>query len=305
MASGVSGFVPSFAEGALDLTHTESPAREMAGPAIQLQTIQVRYKTGARREKTIFDSLSLDVAEGEFVVLLGQTGCGKSTLLRLLLGQERPHTGTVVVAGRAVDHVDARSAYVPQRYSLFPNRTVLGNLMIGPEMSRYPLWGRLSPAFRAFREQLKGEALEQLQRLGLHENDAAKYPHQLSGGMQQRVAIAQALMMKPRVLLMDEAFSALDPGTRGSLQKLLRSLWEESRPTVVFVTHNTAEALFLGSRVVVLARPDGAGDDQGARVALDMMLPKGGLTLARDGQKYLDLATHVERCSHAGSNVTE
>ncbi len=296
MASGVSAMFPPIPVS--DAAIGSSPMH--AGAAVRLQDLRVRYKLGADKHKTILDGLSLNIAEGEFVVLLGQTGCGKSTLLRLLLGQEQPDAGSVAVAGTPVKHVDSRSAYVPQRYSLFPNHTVLGNLMIGPEMSRFHLLGRLLPGFRTFRKQLRVEALQQLQRLGLHESDAAKYPHQLSGGMQQRVAIAQALMMKPRILLMDEAFSALDPGTRGSLQKLLRSLWEESRPTVVFVTHNTAEALYLGSRLIVLARPENAGDESGARIALDIQLPKGGLTLARNGKAFLDLAEHVERCSHGG-----
>lgn len=297
MASGVSEWTSALAESA----PVSQPACETGAPAIQVEDLRVRYKLGGGRYKTILDGLALDIAEGEFIVLLGQTGCGKSTLLRLLLGQEQPESGSITVAGRPVKYVDSRSGYVPQRYSLFPNRTVLGNLMIGPEMSRYHLLGRLKPGFRSFRRDLRVRAMEQLKHLGLGESDAEKYPHQLSGGMQQRVAIAQALMMQPNILLMDEAFSALDPGTRGSLQRLLRSLWEESKPTVVFVTHNTAEALFLGTRVVVLARPAEGGDEQGARVALDLRLPERGLTLARNGQQFLDLAEQIERCSRGAS----
>ena len=271
--------------------------------AIRVDNLQVRYAVGEGRHKTILDGLNLTIDEGEFVVLLGETGCGKSTLLRLLLGQERPASGSVTVAGRAVEHVDSRSGYVPQRYSLFPNYTVLENLMIGPEMSRYHLLGRLLPSFRAFRKELAVEANAQLRRLGLGESDGAKYPHQLSGGMQQRVAIAQALMMRPRILLMDEAFSALDPGTRGSLQRLLRSVWEESQPTVVFVTHNTAEALFLGTRVVVLARAADDGENRRAQVGLDMKLPETGMSFATHGTKFLELAEHVERCSQAATKA--
>lgn len=314
MASGVSALFPTreiaSARPAADAASVEAGL----SAAIAVTDLRVRYKVAEGRYKTILDGLNLQITPGEFVVLLGETGCGKSTLLRLLLGQERPESGTVQVAGRPVEHVDSRSGYVPQRYSLFPNYTVLQNLMIGPEMSRYHLLGRLTPGFRAFRRQLAGEAIEQLRRMGLHENDGAKYPHQLSGGMQQRVAIAQALMMRPRILLMDEAFSALDPGTRGSLQRLLRSVWEETQPTVVFVTHNTAEALFLGTRVVVLTRgaagegsaasgisagEGSTGEEPGARVALDLQLPKGGLTFARDGTTFLQLAEHIEGCSRA------
>jgi NitT/TauT family transport system ATP-binding protein len=121
--------------------------------------------------------------------------------------------------------------------------------------------------------------------------------------MQQRVAIAQALMMKSRVLLMDEAFSALDPGTRGSLQRLLRSVWSELKPTVVFVTHNTAEALFLGTRVIVLARAS-HNDSCGSRVALNMKLPETGMSLNRDGKEFMDLVDHVESFSCRASHET-
>lgn len=297
MASGIS-------ELSTDTAVAESRAiSPPAAQAIAVSDLQVVYETGKNHRKTILDRVSLSIAPGEFVCVLGETGCGKSTLLRLLLGQERPSAGSVRVAGSAVDRVDSRSGYVPQRYSLFPNRTVLGNLMIGPETSRFHLLGRFSPDFRKFQQQLRVEALGHLRRMGMHESDGSKYPYQLSGGMQQRVAIAQTLMMKPRILLMDEAFSALDPGTRGSLQHLLRRLWQEARPTVVFVTHNTAEALFLGTRVVVLAR-QGERDEQGARIALDQQLP-GGLTLAEHGGEFLRLAEQIERSSRVGSAPAE
>ena len=303
MASSLSTWdLPKQSEAAHSATAEEVRA-DVLPHAIQVENLQVRYKVGEGRHKTILEGLNLTIEQGEFVVLLGETGCGKSTLLRLLLGQERPASGTVTVAGRPVEHVDSRSGYVPQRYSLFPNYTVLQNLMIGPEMSRYHLLGRLLPSFRVFRKELKVEANAQLRRLGLGESDGSKYPHQLSGGMQQRVAIAQALMMRPRILLMDEAFSALDPGTRGSLQRLLRSVWEESQPTVVFVTHNTAEALFLGTRVVVLARGAEEEEDRGAQVALDMKLPEMGMSFATHGTRFLELAEHVERCSRAATKA--
>lgn len=273
------------------------PPVPAAASVIDVENLRVAYPIGRDHTRVILENLSLSVAAGEFVVVLGETGCGKSTLLRILLGQEQPRAGKVCVAGRLVERVDARSGYVPQRYSLFPNRTVLQNLMIGCEMSQYHILGRFTPGFRRFRRQLKIEAIEQLKRFGLHPSDAGKYPHQLSGGMQQRVAIAQTLMLKPSILLMDEAFSALDPATRNSLQQLLRRLWQETHPTVVFVTHNTAEALFLGTRVLVLTR-DPARDDQGAHVALDMKLP-GGMTLARDGANFLELAEKIERSSRA------
>jgi NitT/TauT family transport system ATP-binding protein len=271
--------------------------------AIRIENVGVSYAIGKKRNahRVVLEDISLDIEPGEFVVLLGETGCGKSTLLRLLLGQERPTSGQIHVAGSPVERVDARSGYVPQKYALFPDRTVLQNLAMGPETSKYHILGRLRPSFRAFRRRVHQEAYRQLGHMGLQTSDAHKYPHQLSGGMQQRVAIAQALMMQSRVLLMDEAFSALDPATRTSLQRLLRSVWGETRPTVVFVTHNTAEALFLGTRVIVLART-GREDHCGSRIALDMKLPNrnpasGGMSLRTHGQEFLDLVDHIEHFS--------
>jgi NitT/TauT family transport system ATP-binding protein len=264
--------------------------------AIEISGVSVSYPIGKKHRKAVLEDINLEIVDGEFVVLLGETGCGKSTLLRMILGQERPTSGKISAVGRTVDRVDSRSGYVPQKYSLFPDRTVLDNLTMGPLTSKYHIIGRLKPSFRAFRRQVREEAMKQLQHMGLQASDAGKYPHQLSGGMQQRVAIAQTLMMKSRILLMDEAFSALDPGTRGSLQRLLRSAWSELRPTVVFVTHNTAEALFLGTRLIVLARPN-EGDECGSRVALDMKLPQSGMSLARDGKEFLDLVDYVEEFS--------
>jgi len=271
--------------------------------AVQIQSVAISYPIGKKKNarRVVLEDISLDIEPGEFIVLLGETGCGKSTLLRMILGQERPTSGSIAVAGSPVERVDARSGYVPQKYALFPDRTVLQNLAMGPETSKYHILGRLRPSFRAFRRQVHAEAYRQLEHMGLQRSDAHKYPHQLSGGMQQRVAIAQALMMKSRVLLMDEAFSALDPTTRASLQRLLRSVWSETRPTVVFVTHNTAEALFLGTRVIVLART-GREDHCGSRVALDMKLPTrnpadGGMSLRTHGQEFLDLVDHIEHFS--------
>jgi NitT/TauT family transport system ATP-binding protein len=266
------------------------------GAAIHVARVSVSYPAGKTGHKTILDDLELEIAPGEFVVLLGETGCGKSTLLRMILGQERPTTGSITVAGEKVERVSAACGYVPQKYSLFPDRTVLSNLTMGPETSGYHILGRLKPGFRAFRKRVQEQAMQQLERMGLHPADAKKYPHQLSGGMQQRVAIAQALMMKPEILLMDEAFSALDPGTRASLQMMLRTIWLETKPTILFVTHNTAEALFLATRIIVLAKQTTPGRS-GAKIALDLQLPSIGMSLKKNGQQFLDLVDHIELCS--------
>ncbi len=160
---------------------------------------------------------------------------------------------------------------MPQKYSLFPDKTVLDNITFGPEVCEFGLLGRLTPAFFRRRRQLREQAYDYLRRTGLREGDAKKYPDQLSGGMQQRVAIAQALMAEPRILLMDEAFSALDSATRREMQQLVRELWRTTRTTILFVTHNTDEALRMGTRIVVLAKE---GPDLGSRVAMDMAVPE-------------------------------
>ena len=275
----------------------------VSASAIRIDDVSMSYAVGRKGRRTVLENIAIEIEPGESVVLLGETGCGKSTLLRLLLGQERPTSGAITVGGKLVERVDSRSGYVPQKYSLFPDRTVLENLCMGPETSKYHILGRLLPGFRAFRRAVREEAYRQLTHMGLQASDAAKYPHQLSGGMQQRVAIAQTLMMKPRVLLMDEAFSALDPATRTSLQRLLRSVWTESQPTIVFVTHNTAEALYLGTRVIVLAR-ERREDHCGSRVVLDMKLPSPGMSHSRDGKQFLDLVEHIESFSRGDHHKT-
>jgi NitT/TauT family transport system ATP-binding protein len=231
---------------------------------IRIQDVSITYSG-----RTVLDSMRLDIHEGDFICVLGQTGCGKTTMLRLVLGSERPHGGRILIDGAEHDQPDRTRGYVPQKYSLFPDRTVLDNITFGPEVTEFGLFGRFTPAFYRRRKELRDEAHSYLRRIGLRESDARKYPEQLSGGMQQRVAIAQALMNRPRILLMDEAFSALEPGTRRDMQELIKQLWRATGTTVLFVNHNTAEALRLATRVIVLARPSA---EQGARVAMDLQV---------------------------------
>ena len=234
---------------------------------IRIEDVFVAYGTPAR---AVLAGIDLEIEEGSFVCVLGQTGCGKSTLLRLVLGCEKALRGRVLIDGAEHPQPDRSRGYVPQKYSLFPDKTVLDNITFGPEVSEFGLLSRWTPSYFRRRRQLREEAHDYLKRIGLRENDAAKYPYQLSGGMQQRVAIAQALMMRPRILLMDEAFSALDSGTRREMQRLVRKLWADTGTTVLFVTHNIDEALRLGTRVVVLAKES---PDAGSRVAMDLAVP--------------------------------
>jgi NitT/TauT family transport system ATP-binding protein len=200
-------------------------------------------------EKIILERITLDVAEGAFVSIVGPSGAGKSTFLRLVLGQEAPRRGTIQLDGRPLSPEPGRDrGVVFQRYSVFPHLSAIENVLFGLDCAGSPIRGRLSGhARRAARE--RAEAI--LVQVGL--GDAlGVYPAQLSGGMQQRLAIAQALIMRPRILLLDEPFGALDPGARLDMHGLITELWREHRLTILMVTHDIKEAFRLGTRVVAL-----------------------------------------------------
>jgi NitT/TauT family transport system ATP-binding protein len=219
--------------------------------------------------KMVLDDIDLSVSGREFCTVVGPSGCGKSTLLRLILGQEFPTSGKIHFHGEPLGFSDTRRGIVYQRYSLFPHLNVLENVMLGKVLGLG--FFRPRSKLKAFRE----EAMEFLARCGM-EGHTEKYPHQLSGGMRQRVAIAQALIMRPGILLMDEPFGALDPGTRESMQLFILEIWEKSAMTVFFVTHDLEEAVFLGTRIMVLSQYyyDGRGADspRGARIVGDYKL---------------------------------
>jgi NitT/TauT family transport system ATP-binding protein len=261
------------------------PASLESHAMIRIQDVVVEYGQQGKPSKRILNGVNIDIQPGEFISIVGQTGCGKSTLLRLVLAEEMPCQGQVLVEGSARKQPDRRCGYVPQKYSLFPDRTVLENITFGLEVTEIGIFGSLSPARRVRRQEFRLEAIGYLRRMGLRESDAAKYPHQLSGGMQQRVAIAQALIMRPKILLMDEAFSALDPGTRAGMQRLIKDLWRETGTTILFVTHNPREAVVLATRVIALGRT--AGEDDGANVVLDLPVA--------DTTDELEIAAHVRR----------
>ena len=263
---------------------------------ICIQDVVVEYGQPGKPPKRILNGVSLDIRPGEFVSIVGQTGCGKSTLLRLVLAEEMPTRGQVLVEGSPRKQPDRRCGYVPQKYSLFPDRTVLQNITFGLEVTEIGILGGLSPARRERRQEFQLEAIGYLRRMGLRESDAAKYPHQLSGGMQQRVAIAQALIMQPKILLMDEAFSALDPGTRAGMQRLIKDLWRETGTTILFVTHNPREAVTLATRVIALGRS--GGDEDGANIVLDVCVPDSDNDVTIAG-----LIQRVERTTFPGGGA--
>jgi NitT/TauT family transport system ATP-binding protein len=241
----------------------------MSGPIIQIEGVHVEYPVPGQQHHSVLNNIDLTIDNGEFVAIVGQTGCGKSTLLRLILGEQRPSRGRVLVKGRQRSQPDRLCGYVPQKYSLFPDKTVLDNVTFGLDVAEFGAFPLIRSGRRKRMRKFKDEALHCLDRMGLDASAASKYPHQLSGGMQQRVAIAQALILQPPILLMDEAFSALDPVTRAGMQRLIKELWSQSGTTIVFVTHNTLEAVCLGSRVIALAKTGEAG----ASVALDIGVP--------------------------------
>lgn len=186
---------------------------------------------------------------GEFVCILGPSGCGKSTVLRLIAGlspQHPPTSGAVLVDGKSVTGPGADRGMVFQDYTSFDHRTVESNVAFGLECRGMP------------KDERRELAREWIRKVGLSvESDADKYPHQLSGGMRQRVAIARTLILKPRIILMDEPFGALDPSTRMQMQDLLVSLWRDQQATVFFVTHSIEEAVYLGDRIYVLSSSPG------------------------------------------------
>lgn len=198
--------------------------------------------------RPILERVSLDVDEGTFVSIVGASGCGKSTFLRMLLAQERPDKGSIRVDGAAPAREPGPDrGVVFQRYSVFPHLTVRGNLLIAEELHRSRLLGRV---FGARRKEISAAADAVLERIGLS-HMADSYPSALSGGMRQRLAIGQSLMRRPKILLLDEPFGALDPGTREQMHVFLSDLRREEPMTIFMVTHDIGEGFKLGDRLLV------------------------------------------------------
>ena len=220
---------------------------------VEFRNVTKTYNAGRPDAFTAVQDITFEIPDipdhGEFIAVLGPSGCGKSTILRMIAGLQPQHpatTGEVLVDGNPVLGPGPDRGMVFQDYTSFDNRTVLDNVAFGLEcrgvskQERYTL------------------AREWIQKVGLNvDTDAAKYPHELSGGMRQRVAIARTLILRPKIILMDEPFGALDPHTRMQMQDLLVSLWREVQATVFFVTHSIEEAVYLGDRVFILSRSPG------------------------------------------------
>ena len=221
---------------------------------IRMDGVHQQYPAPNKGEAhVVLNDINLKIKRGELVTLVGPTGCGKSTLLRLILGSELPFAGQALINGSPILQPDRDRGIVFQRYSLFENRTVLHNVMLGLELEEFGLFESifLTPGYRARRREFREKAEHYLSRVGLLQH-ADKYPHQLSGGMRQRAAIAQAMVMKPAVLLMDEPFGAVDPLGRLLLQNEFLAIQKRLKKTVVFVTHDLDEAIRLADRIAIM-----------------------------------------------------
>ena len=236
----------------------QRPAADTAtAPAIDLRGVTKRFTTPSGSIYTALRDLDLQVAPGEFCAVVGPTGCGKSTTLTLVSGLERPSDGTVTVHGQEVTGTTPGVGFVFQTDAILPWKTVPDNVAAGPR-------------FRGIaKAQANTDARDWIRRVGLAGFED-RFPHQLSGGMRKRVALAQSLINEPRILLMDEPFSALDVQTRAIMSNELLQLWDLTRPAVLFVTHDLEEAIALADKVIVLT----AGPGGTVKASFDIDLPR-------------------------------
>ena len=231
----------------------------------------VRNDAGQTEEVAVLRDFDLDVRDGEFLSVLGPSGCGKSTFLSILAGLTERTGGNIRIDGQALAGINPHQGVVFQGYALFPWRTVLENIEVGLEIRGVP---------KAERRRIAQEHLELVGLTGA----GARYPHEISGGMKQRVAIARSLAYKPDVLLMDEPFAALDAQTREILQGELLRIWERYRKTIVFITHSLDEAIFLSDRIAVMTRRPGT-----VKQILDVPLPRPRLPELRNSEAFVAL----------------
>lgn len=222
-----------------DVSTTTQEMPQTGASTIELRNVTKRFRTPTGGVYTALRDLNFSVAPGEFCAVVGPTGCGKSTTLSLISGLERPSMGEVEVMGKPVQSIDPRIGYVFQADAVFPWKNVLNNVAMGPLF-------RGVPKAEAF-----ARAHDWIARVGLTGFED-RYPHQLSGGMRKRVALAQTFINEPQILLMDEPFSALDVQTRTLMEDELLNMWSSTSASVVFVTHDLEEAISLADHVCVL-----------------------------------------------------
>ena len=251
---------------------------------LTVENLNKKYVSHGSVTSALVD-INLRIEEGEFVCLLGPSGCGKSTLLKIIAGLIPATSGRITINGRPVSGPGPERAVVFQDYALFPWMTVRDNVEFGLEARRLPVAERREVSSRL------------LKVVGLSDF-AERFPHQLSGGMKQRVSIARALSFDPALLLMDEPFGALDEMTRERLNMELLQIWAGSGSTVVFVTHSIAEAVFLSTRVVVMSPRPGRISDV---IAIDLPQPRTATT--REEPRFFELVTEVREALHLGHDL--
>lgn len=236
--------------------------------------IEARNVWKSYGDNVVLESMNIKVNAGEFVTMVGTSGCGKSTFLKMLLGMETVSRGELLLDGKVIpQEPDQSRGIVFQQYSVFPHLTVLQNVIVAREFEKSPLLGKL---WGGARRRVEEEAKALIDNVGLSQA-LHRYPHQLSGGMKQRLAIAQALIRQPRILLLDEPFGALDPGIRADMHQLVLSLWREHNLTVFMVTHDLKEGFYLGTRLWVFdkTRHDPqAPQAYGAHITYDLPIDK-------------------------------
>jgi len=244
---------------------------------IEISGLTKRFLTPRGEAFTAIHDVTFTVEPGQFCAIVGPTGCGKSTTLGQVSGLDRPSAGTVRVAGVEVNGITDGVGYMFQADALFPWKTVLGNVMTGPSLA-----GKSKREATAL-------AREWLRRVGLSGFED-RYPHQLSGGMRKRVAMAAALINEPRILLMDEPFGALDVQTKAIMQSELLDLWEQLRPSVLFITHDLDEAVALADRVLIMTSGPGSIKES---FDIDLPRPRGQVQDIRHEARFLELQTQI------------
>ena len=237
-----------------------------------MSRIELKHLWKEYNGQVVLENLSLKVEAGEFITIVGASGCGKTTFLRLLLGEETPSRGQLLLDGEPMTAEPGPDrGVVFQRYSVMPHLTALENVMLGDEFAGSRWLGRL---FGTARCQAHERAMEALASVGLADS-AKRYPDELSGGMQQRLALAQAIIRQPRILLLDEPFGALDPGIRADMHELILTMWQRTGITIFMITHDLKEGFYLGTRLLVFDRPrhdPQAPGAYGARITYDIPL---------------------------------
>ena len=244
---------------------------------IEVSGLTKRFLTRDGTAFTALRDVTFTVEPGEFCAIVGPTGCGKSTTLGQVSGLDRPSAGTVSVGGRPVDGITSGVSFMFQNDALFPWKTVLANVMIGPTLNG------------TSRKDAIALARDWLRRVGLSGFED-RYPHQLSGGMRKRVGMAAALINAPRILLMDEPFGALDVQTKAIMQTELLGLWEQMRPSVLFITHDLDEAVALADRVLVMTSSPGSIKES---FDIDLPRPRGEVQEIRHEPRFLELQGRI------------